>query len=224
MNKLYVIGSSSKLAQSLEKLSENKYTPLFFGRSNPFNLKNYIHYNGISSEASVTELGNLIFKDIEQSDNLETVSLVVLSGVSTVDWRESYLINEYLPAKLSEAFAEKVSATTTKNCSITLISSSAAYQGAKLSYATTKASLTGVLHTIAKDFKGRVRINIILPSAFESGMIEDWNDEKRSKVAENNFIGRLGTTDDMAEAVLFTVKNKFITNSVINMSGGTIGI
>lgn len=224
MNKLYVVGSSSKIAESIERLSGDNFSSMFFGRSNPLNLKRYIQYSGINNEDSVDELGNLIFKDLEQSDGLETVSLIILSGVSTNDWRESYLVNEYLPAKLSENFAKKVSDLNVENCSIVLISSSAAYQGVKLSYATTKASLTGVLRTIAKDYKNKVRINIILPSAFDSGMVADWDDIKRSVVAEGNFIGRLGTSDDMSDAILFAIKNRFITNSIINMTGGTIRI
>ncbi|NTU69671.1 SDR family oxidoreductase [bacterium] len=224
MNKLYVVGSSSKIAESIERLSGDNFYSVFFGRSNPLNLKHYIQYSGINNEDSVDELEDLIFNDLEQSDGLETVSLVILSGVSTNDWRESYLVNEYLPAKLSENFAKKVSDLDVENCSIVLISSSAAYQGAKLSYATTKASLTGVLRTIAKDYKNKVRINIILPSAFDSGMVADWDDIKRSVVAEGNFIGRLGTSDDMADAILFAIKNRFITNSIINMTGGTIRI
>ena len=224
MNKLYVVGSSSKIAESIERLSGENFSSIFFGRNNPLNLKNYVQYSGINNEDSVDELENLIFKDLEQSDDLETVSLIILSGVSTNNWRESYLVNEYLPAKLSENFAKKVSNLNVENCSIVLISSSAAYQGAKLSYATTKASLTGVLRTIAKDYKNKVRINIILPSAFDSGMVADWDDIKRNAVAEGNFIGRLGTSDDMADAILFAIKNRFITNSIINMTGGTIRI
>ena len=109
MNKLYVVGSSSKIAESIERLSGENFSSIFFGRNNPLNLKNYVQYSGINNEDSVDELENLIFKDLEQSDDLETVSLIILSGVSTNNWRESYLVNEYLPAKLSENFAKKVS-------------------------------------------------------------------------------------------------------------------
>lgn len=224
MNKIYVIGSSSKLAESIVKHSGESFDLVFFGRSNPYNFRNYVSYKGITSEESVVELRDLIFKDMEKSKELETVSLVILSGVSTSDWRESYLVNEYLPAKLSEEFAQQVASRSFVNRSIVLVSSTAAYRGSKLSYATTKASLTGILHTIAHDFKNKVRINIILPSAFDSGMISDWDDKKRNKVADSNLIGRLGSADDMADAILFTINNRFITNSTINMSGGTVGM
>jgi NAD(P)-dependent dehydrogenase (short-subunit alcohol dehydrogenase family) len=147
-----------------------------------------------------------------------------LPGVSSQEWKESFLVNEYMPAKLSEAFAEGAANIPIENRSIVLVSSSAAYQGSKLAYATTKASLTGILHTIARDYKNKVRINIVLPSAFDSGMISDWDKEKRKSVSNSNFIGRLGTADDMAEAILFSIKNRFITNSIINMTGGTIPI
>ncbi|MDR2407290.1 MAG: SDR family oxidoreductase, partial [Bacteroidales bacterium] len=189
-----------------------------------FNLKDFVKYTGIQNEESVDGLADLIFKDIKRSENLKSASLVVLSGISSKDWRESFLVNEYLPAHLSELFASHIVDSQIRSGSITLISSSAAYQGAKLPYATTKASLTGVLHVIAKNYKNSIRINLVLPSAFDSGMIADWDDKKRQIVASSNYIGRLGTSDDIAEAILFTVQNKFITNSIINMTGGTIFI
>jgi len=223
MKKVYVIGSSSKIAQSLEKYLPEEYTRVFIGRSNSFKLPNFVVYNGITDEQTVEDLSQMITKDLKNSPGIKEASLIILSGVSTHNWRESFLVNEYLPAKLSEEFAQYISRLGVPG-SISLISSTAAYQGAKLAYATTKASLTGILHTISRDYKNLVRINIILPSAFESGMISDWDDEKRKSVASNNYIGRLANADDIASAVEFTITNKFITNSTINMSGGTVHI
>jgi NAD(P)-dependent dehydrogenase (short-subunit alcohol dehydrogenase family) len=224
MKKIYIIGSSSKLSKALSTLAGSDYTAVFIGRSNPYNLKNYHHYTGVENEASVDILKEIIVTDIASSSNLESASLIVLSGVSSPNWTESFLVNEYLPAKLSQDFAHHVSSLNLNNCSITLISSTAAYQGAKLAYATTKASLTGIVHAISKDFKNAVRINLILPSAFDGNMIADWSDEKRKDVANSNHIGRLGVPDDIAEAILFATSNRFITNSTINMSGGTVHI
>jgi NAD(P)-dependent dehydrogenase (short-subunit alcohol dehydrogenase family) len=212
------------MAKSLEThLCNDEYDVSFFGRTNPFKLKNFIAYAGIHDESSVKALSQIIVKDLEDSSELEMASLVVLSGVSSNDWMESFFVNEYLPAKVSEDFAQTISKLAIKG-SITLISSSAAYQGAKLAYSTTKASLTGIVHSISRDFKNIVRINLILPSAFESGMIADWDDQKRAAVANGNYIGRLGSADDMTDAVIFTINNNFITNSIINMTGGTVHI
>lgn len=223
MKKLYVIGSSSRVAEAIARLGAD-YSTVAIGRTNPHNIDGYVHFDGVSDETSVDALFSIIRQDIELSQSIESASLVVLSGVSTHDWRESFLVNEYLPAKLSEEFAKYTADKNIANSSIALVSSAVAYQGSKLPYATTKASLTGVLHTIARDFSGKVRINIVLPSAFDSDMIADWDEEKRQAVASNNYIGRLGTADDMADAILFTVRNQFITNSTINMTGGTVHI
>lgn len=224
MKKLYIIGSSSQLTEALHRQAGDEYAVVVIGRSNPFALSHYIPFSGIESEQSVDHLNELILRDIEKSEELESANLVILSGVSSSDWRQSFLVNEYLPAVLSERFAQYVSTTAIKQCAITLIGSSAAYQGAKLPYATTKAALTGIVHTISRDFKGNVRINMVLPSAFESGMIADWDDEKRAAVASANHIGRLGNADDVAGAIVFTIQNKFITNSVLNLTGGTVHI
>ncbi len=223
MKKVYVVGSSSKVSESLVRLSEHSSVTVI-GRTNPHGLSDYIHFGGITAEESVDELFALIRDDVESTKDIESIALVILSGVSTQDWRESFLVNEYLPAKLSEYFANYASENQLLNASIALVSSAVAYQGSKLPYATTKASLAGILHTIARDFRNMVRINIILPSAFDSEMIADWDAEKRQSVASNNYIGRLGTADDMADAILFTIRNQFITNSTINMTGGTVHI
>jgi len=224
MKKIYIIGSSSNIAKSLDQSLDNDFDTIFFGRTNPHHLKNFITYNGIHNQDSVDELGQTIIDDLNSSSGLESASLVVLAGVSSKNWTESFLVNEYLPAKLSEMFCETVASLGLQGNSVTLVGSSAAYQGAKLPYATTKASLSGILHTISRDYRNTARINIILPSAFESGMIADWNEEKRRDVASSNHIGRLGTADDMADAIVFTVKNGFITNSTINMTGGTVHV
>lgn len=224
MKKIYIIGSSSQVSDALDRYSSEECTLVFLGRSNPFQLKNYIQYSGIEDEQSVEQLSATIIRDMKMSEQLESASLVILSGISSSDWRTSFLVNEYLPAVLSEQFAQHISLLQLKDCSITLIGSSAAYQGAKLSYATTKASLTGIVHAISRDYRGKARINMVLPSAFNSGMIADWDDEKREAVAGANHIGRLGSAEDVADAIMFTVNNKFITNSVLNLTGGTVHI
>jgi len=223
MKKLYVIGSSSAISLGLAQLGGD-YSVVFIGRTNPHNLSRYIKSESAVDESSVDRLLAIIIKDLDASRGIESASLVVLSGVSTHDWRESFLVNEYLPARLSEGFAQYVSGLSLTNTSITLVGSAAAYQGAKMPYATTKAALGGVLHTIARDFSGRVRVNLVLPGAFESNMTADWDDTKRQSVASNNHIGRLGTGIDMADAILFAVRNRFITNSTINMTGGAVHV
>lgn len=224
MKKLYVIGSSSELAHSIEKLAADDWNVTFYGRNNPHGLASFVEYPGVKDEESVDLLKNLILRDLEEAKESEEVGLIILSGISSSDWSLSYYVNEYMPAIISSSFAEIVSKMKPMNRSITLVSSSGAYQGAKLPYATTKASLIGILHVVSRDYREKVRVNIVLPSAFDSGMIADWDNEKRESVSQSNYIGRLGTADDMADAILFAVNNKFITNSTINMTGGTVHI
>lgn len=224
MKKLYVIGSSSELARSIAKLTSDDWSVTFYGRNNPYKLTSFVEYPGVKDEESVDQLRTLILRDLEEAKESEEVSLIILSGVSSTDWLMSYYVNEYMPAIISSSFAEAASKMKLTNRSITLVSSSGAYQGAKLPYATTKASLTGILHAVSRDYREKVRVNIVLPSAFDSGMITDWDNEKREAVSQSNYIGRLGTADDMADAILFATNNKFITNSTINMTGGTVHI
>ena len=224
MKKLYVVGSSSEVALSIQKLFKKEWTTNFYGRSNPHGFTNFVEYPGVEDEKSVELLKNSIIEDLMNTKGLEETALIILAGISSNDWRLSYYVNEYLPAIISDGFAKSASQIDLANRSIVLVGSSGAYQGAKLPYAATKASLTGILHTISRDYKEKVRINIVLPSAFDSGMISDWDERKRKQVSEANYIGRLGSPGDMADAILFAVRNRFVTNSTINMTGGTVHI
>ncbi|MDO4612259.1 MAG: SDR family oxidoreductase [Candidatus Saccharibacteria bacterium] len=225
MKQVFVIGSSSKIAKNLEAfLDESEYEKTFFGRKNPNNLKDFRQYDGIFDQESVKALIKILEEAVaKRKDGADELHLVILAGVSSRDWLESFYVNEYLPAALSEKFAELAEGLS-KPASITLIGSAAAYMGAKIQYATTKASLTGILHTINRDFAKKVRINLIVPSAFESGMTDDWSEEKKKAIGESNSIGRLGYSSEIADAIKFAIDNKFLTGAMINMTGGLVNI
>lgn len=220
MTQYFIVGSSSKISLELQLMFKNRNAKIFFfGRSNPHKLKNFTKYDGIKSEESVQQL----WAQIRNLINLESeeIHIVILSGVSSHDWRESFLVNEYMPAKLSEEFA-CFSQEYQKSTSIVLVGSSSAYQGGKITYSATKSSLNGIMHSIAMNYSPYVRINLVVPSAFKSGMISDWSPQKQTKVASSNLVGRLGYPQEIADAIIFAATNKFVTNSVINMTGGTV--
>ncbi len=230
MRLIYVIGSSSLIAKELERIFDDGTSrTIFFGRSNPNRLNNFIEYDGIYDEASADKLWHIIENDmaskIKATELLAEIHLVILSGVSSYDWMNSFFVNEYMPAVIGDNFASKIKEAYPRiKSSIMFVCSSGAFQGAKLPYATTKASLIGAMHALAKDYKETTRVNMILPSAFVSGMTSDWDDEKKKKIASDNLNGRLASASDMADAISFGLNNDFINNSIINMTGGTIRI
>ena len=224
MKKIYVIGASSSTTKPLQRLAKKSGSEIgFFGRTNPHKLENFVKYDGIFDDDSIDALWKIFIKIIEDDYmKFDEFHLVILPGKSSNNWRESFLINEYLPAVLSEKFAKKM-IDVSRESSIVLIGSAAIYQGAnKISYAATKASLIGILHTISRKYLPKNRVNLIIPAAFNSGMISDWGEDKREKIAKSIPAGKIGSVGEVADAIFFAINNKFTTNSVINMTGGSV--
>lgn len=221
MKSVYVVGGVPDFAKAIETTLSGEYETVFFAQENPARLKNFSKCGAFDDEKSIDILREEILHEAKGSGASEA-HLVILANISSRDWRKSFVTNEYLPAALSEDFAKATSEMNLDDVSIALFGSSSAYHGGKIAYSATKASLTGVIHTLSRDFSPAIRANLIIPSAFYGDDIADWSAEKIVAVARGNMRGRLGSSEEMAGAIKFTIANKFLTNSVVNMTGGVV--
>ncbi len=90
-------------------------------------------------------------------------------------------------------------------------------------YAASKAGLIGLTKSLARELGSRnVTVNAIAPGYIRTAMTEKLTDAQREALLKNVAIQRLGTPDDIAEAVLFLASPgaAYITGTVINVSGG----
>jgi NAD(P)-dependent dehydrogenase (short-subunit alcohol dehydrogenase family) len=213
------IGSSSKLSQNFEK-SKTKNI-IFIGRNNPFNLNNWIQGFDLSNNDGIESELRLIAEILKTNTNQNELHLVLLNGVSSNSWEDSININLISTAKIADLFTSFLKKNH-KYGSVVLLGSAASHFGEKLPYSMTKASLVGLMSVLNNKYSPYVRANMVLPGAFESGMTDDWNDEKKVKISETTYQNRLATRDEIVHSILFCVENTYLSGVTINMTSGGI--
>jgi 3-oxoacyl-[acyl-carrier protein] reductase len=105
---------------------------------------------------------------------------------------------------------------------IVMISSAAAFTGGMIGahYASSKAGLHGLVHSIAKEGAPHgVTANAIAPALVVSDMLSD-DPADRERLAERIPVGRLGEPEEVADLVAAVIGNGYLTSQVIGLDGG----
>jgi len=90
-------------------------------------------------------------------------------------------------------------------------------------YAASKAGIIGFTKTLAREFASRgIMVNAVAPGFIETEMTRTLPEKVREGFIGNIPLGRMGTPEEIAEAVLFlaTDASNYITGQVINVNGG----
>lgn len=146
-----------------------------------------------------------------------------IENMSHVDWDDSFKVNVTAPMKLIKWLTPYM-IQSDMDCSIVNVGSPAGVAGArKPSYAASKAALHGLTMSCARNLgKYGIRVNTLLPGPVISNMTGDWPEEKRNKIAEESYLGRLCTAKEVANVVHFLISDQssYITGSQIDISAG----
>lgn len=92
-------------------------------------------------------------------------------------------------------------------------------------YAASKGGVIALTKSAAKEFAPRnINVNAVAPGFIQTAMTEVLNDDVKNKMMERIPLQRLGTTKDVADAVLFLVSDasSYITGQVLVVDGGMI--
>jgi 3-oxoacyl-[acyl-carrier protein] reductase len=90
-------------------------------------------------------------------------------------------------------------------------------------YAAAKAGLLGFTKSLAKELASRnITVNAVAPGFIDTDMTRALNDAQRSALLQSIPMGRLGSADDVAAAVLFLVspQSAYITGETLHVNGG----
>ncbi|CAI8046937.1 3-oxoacyl-[acyl-carrier-protein] reductase FabG [Geodia barretti] len=92
-------------------------------------------------------------------------------------------------------------------------------------YAAAKAGLIGFTKAVAREVASRnVTVNAVAPGYIATGMVEGLTEEKRKQILERIPMGRFGSSEDVAETILFLSSGgaSYLTGQVLTVDGGLI--
>ncbi len=92
-------------------------------------------------------------------------------------------------------------------------------------YAAAKAGLVGLTKAVAREVASRnVTVNALAPGYIVTSMVEEIPEDKHDQILARIPMGRFGTPEDVAEAVVFLSSDgaSYITGQVLTIDGGMI--
>ena len=92
-------------------------------------------------------------------------------------------------------------------------------------YAASKAGLIGLTKSAAKELSGRnITVNAVAPGYVTTDMTAGLTDEIKLKMTESIPLGRMGTPEDIAPAVVFLASDEagYITGQTLLVDGGMV--
>ncbi|HYO71676.1 MAG TPA: 3-oxoacyl-[acyl-carrier-protein] reductase [Archangium sp.] len=95
--------------------------------------------------------------------------------------------------------------------------------GGQVAYSASKAGLIGLTKSVARELASRnIRVNAVSPGFIGTDMTSHLGGETREKMEAAIPLGRLGSPEDVANAVLFLASDAaaYITGEVLKVNGG----
>lgn len=88
-------------------------------------------------------------------------------------------------------------------------------------YCASKAGLIGMTRALAMEFgKQNIRFNCICPGMIWTDMLRGVNQDEVAALAQSIPAGKIGDVDDIANAMEFLIKDKYMTGQYVSPNGG----
>lgn len=88
-------------------------------------------------------------------------------------------------------------------------------------YSATKGALIAFTKALAKELAPcGIRVNCVAPGVIDTEMNARLSVEDRAALCEEIPLGRMGSAEEVARAVLFLIENGYVTGEVLSVNGG----
>lgn len=132
------------------------------------------------------------------------------------DWDAMFALNLRAPFFLSQAAARAMGESGV----IVNIADLAAFETWKgyIPHSITKAGLVQMTRGLAHALAPKIRVNAVAPGSVL--LPEGWTREQADKLISTTPLGRLGSAEDVAEAVMYLICADYVTGETIIVDGG----
>jgi pteridine reductase len=137
--------------------------------------------------------------------------------VTVDDWDAMFALNVRAPFFLAQRAAPALAAS---RGSIVNIADLAAFESwpAYVPHGMTKAAVVQMTRALAKALAPGVRVNAVAPGVVL--LPDGWSAEGAEHLRSTTPLARLGTPEDVAQAVVYLLEAQYVTGEVIRVDGG----
>lgn len=223
MKHYVIVGASSGIGFELAKIlsTSNNITALSRSEKDVNNLSNTTFYSVDISE----ENPNFPVLD-KPIDGLiycpGTINLKPFRSLRSEDYLNEWNINFWGAVKTIKHFLPQLQHA--ENSSIVLFSTVAVQTGMAFhaSIAAAKGAVEGLTRSLAAEFAPKIRVNAVAPSLTNTPLADKLiNAEAKLKSAEDRHpLKKIGTPNDIANAVQYLLNANWVTGQIISVDGG----
>ena len=140
-----------------------------------------------------------------------------LDSVTTADWDAMFALNLRAPFFLAVAAATTMQ---TRGGVIINIADLAAFETwpAYVPHSITKAGVVQMTRALARVMAPAIRVNAVAPGAVL--LPDDWTEQDAARLAGTTPLKRIGSPDDVVQAVLYLIDAEYVTGETLIVDGG----
>jgi NAD(P)-dependent dehydrogenase (short-subunit alcohol dehydrogenase family) len=225
MKNILIIGASSGIGLATVEILANEHQVwATYNKHETLSAKDHVHYQHLDVLQEHMDLSFLP----EQIDALVycpgTILLKPFARITEGEWLNDYRVNVLGASKVIQQVLPRLKKSN--SASIVLFSTVAAQTGMPFHsvVAASKGAVEGLTRALAAEFAPSIRVNCIAPSLTETPLAGSLlqSEEKKQAAAQRHPLKRVGTVQDMAQAVEFFIseKSSWITGQVLHIDGG----
>ncbi len=229
-----IVGASSDIGMAIStNFAKNGYNVALTYNSKKIDIENKTaktYKLDLENKGQIKEVFSKISNDFKSIDTLVFCAGIaqkraIIFDVSDDEIDNLFEVNTKSAIRCIREFTKIVSGKNPAN--IVLVGSFVEKNGCSCEsvYTSSKAALTGLAKSLASELGNlEIRINVVAPGFIDTKMNNNLTKAEKEEIAQMTPLQRLGTTEDIANAVEFLSSEKasFVTGQTLFVDGGLI--